>query len=64
MTNSKKVDSCRELFKTMEILPFCSQYIFSLLLYVVNNKHRFTKNFEDINTTIDLLIIFIYPLLI
>ena len=42
--NSEKMDSCRELFKTMEILPFYSQYIFSLLLYVVNNKHIFTKN--------------------
>jgi len=37
---------CRELFKTMEILPFHSQCIFSLLLYVVNNKHLFTKNIE------------------
>jgi len=30
----------------MEILPFCSQYIFSLLLYVVNNKHLFKKNLK------------------
>jgi hypothetical protein len=30
----------------MEILPFYSQYIFSLLLYVVNNKYLFTKNLE------------------
>ena len=27
----------------MEILPFCSQYIFFLLLPVVNNKHFLTK---------------------
>ena len=39
MTNSKKMDTCRELFKTMAILPLLfSPYIFSLLLYVVNNK--------------------------
>jgi len=38
--------SCRELFKTTEILPFYSQYIVSLLLYVVNNKHLFTNNLE------------------
>ena len=44
MTNSNKMDSCRELFKTMEILPIYDQYIFSLLLYVVNNEHLFTKN--------------------
>ena len=43
------MDSCRELFKTMEILPFYSQYIFSLLFYVVNNKHLFTKNLEVLN---------------
>ena len=35
---------CRELFKTMEILPFFSQYIFSLLFYVVKNKRLFPKN--------------------
>ena len=46
MNKSKKMDSCRELFKTMAILPFYSQYLFSLLLYVVSNKHLFTKNLE------------------
>jgi hypothetical protein len=30
----------------MEILPFYSQYIFSLSMYVVNNVHLFTKNME------------------
>ena len=42
----KKMDSCRELFKTMEILPLYSQSVFSLLMYLVNNKHIFTKNLE------------------
>jgi len=46
MTDLKKMDSCRELFKAMEILPFYSQYIFPLLLYVGNNIHLFTKNLE------------------
>jgi len=49
MTNSMKVDSCREKCKIMEILPFYSQYIFSLLLCVVSNKHLFTKNIEGHN---------------
>jgi len=62
ITNSRKMDSCRDLFKTMEILPFYSQYIFSLLLYVVNKKHLFTRTEKSITTTLDLLIIFIYPL--
>jgi len=40
------MDSSRELFKTMEILPFYSQYLFSLLMSVVNDKHLFTKILE------------------
>jgi len=43
INKSKKMDSCREMFETMEILPLYSQYIFSLLMYVVNNKHLFTN---------------------
>jgi hypothetical protein len=48
----KKGDSCRESFREMKILPLCSQYIFSLMLCVVNNRHVFTKNSEihDIDT--------------
>ena len=42
----KKMHSCREMFKTTEILRFCSQYIVSFLMYVVKNKHLFTKNLE------------------
>jgi len=44
MTKSNKMESCRKLFKEMEILPFYSQYIFSILMYVVNNKHLFIQN--------------------
>jgi hypothetical protein len=46
MTNSKKTKSCKTLFKEREILPFYCQYIFSLVMYMVNNKHLFTKNLE------------------
>ena len=46
MINSKKMDSCTELFKTLETLPFYSHYIFSVLLSLVNKKHLFTKNLE------------------
>jgi hypothetical protein len=31
-------DSCRDAFRDWEILPLQSQYIFSLLIFVVNNK--------------------------
>jgi hypothetical protein len=38
MTGQGNRTSCRELFKKLEILPLKSQYIFSILLFVVNNK--------------------------
>jgi len=44
MNKAKKMDSYRELFKSMKIFPLYSQYIFSLLMYVANNKHLFTRN--------------------
>jgi hypothetical protein len=44
MTNSGKMDSCRALFKRMKILPLYSQYIYSLLLYMMNNKQLFMDN--------------------
>jgi len=40
------MDPCRELFKTMEILLFYFQHIFSLLMYVVKNKHLFTNTLD------------------
>ena len=46
ITNSKPGDSCRQLFKKLGILPLMSQYIFSLLLIIVNNKVLFQINFE------------------
>jgi hypothetical protein len=46
MSNSGYRDSCRALFKQLEILPFKSQYIFSLLMFIVNNKDQFESNLE------------------
>jgi len=37
-------ESCRELFKELKILTLSSQYIFSLLLFVVNNRDYFVSN--------------------
>jgi hypothetical protein len=37
--NSRMRDSCRELFQRLEILPLHSQYIFSLLIFVIKHKH-------------------------
>lgn len=46
ITNSGNRDSCRKLFKKMEILPFYSQYLYTLILYMVNNKHLFKANMD------------------
>jgi hypothetical protein len=52
ITNSRNRDVCRKLFKKLKILPLYSQYIFSLLLYITNNKQLFLTNLEihKINT--------------
>ena len=38
--------SCRELFKKLNILPLYSQYILSLLFFVVKNIDEFITNSE------------------
>jgi len=45
-------DSCREYFKKLRILPLQSQYILSLLLFVIDNGNYFKVNSEihNINT--------------
>ena len=44
--------SCRKLFKRLNILPLHSQYILSLLLFVVNNidKSAINSDVHSINT--------------
>ena len=46
ITNLKKMDSFREMFKTMEILLFLYSVFIFTLLYVVNNKHWIRKKLE------------------
>jgi len=46
ITESRPKNSCRRLFKKLVILPLMSQYIFSLLLFIVNNKDLFQMNSE------------------
>jgi hypothetical protein len=52
MTISRSRDPCRWLFKWLEIMPLQSQYIFSVLLFVVENKELYTlnQNIHNINT--------------
>lgn len=44
MMNADNGQSCRELFRRLNILPLYSQYILSLLLFVVKNLHLFRRN--------------------
>jgi hypothetical protein len=46
ITNSKVRESCREALKNMQIVILYSQYIFSLILFTVKDKHLFTPNNE------------------
>jgi hypothetical protein len=49
---AKSKDSCKELFSKIGILILYSQYMFSILMFVVKNKDSFTLNmeFHKINT--------------
>jgi len=51
MTKSRSRDSCRHLFKRLEILPLQPQYILSVLLFMVKNKDLYTTNQEIHNIT-------------
>jgi hypothetical protein len=46
LTNTRPRDSCREVFKNMEIMTLYSHYTYSLILYTVNNKYLFNANNE------------------
>jgi len=46
MTGCRSTDSCRKLFINLEILPLPSQYILSLLLFIIRNKAQLLVNSE------------------
>jgi len=46
MTGCRSTDSCRKLFINLEILPLPSQYILSLLLFMLRDKNQFLVNSE------------------
>jgi hypothetical protein len=50
ITRCGSTDSCRDLFKNLKILYLQSQYILSLLLFLVN-KNKFLSN-SDVTTHI------------
>jgi hypothetical protein len=47
MMDCKSKTLCKNLFRRLEILPFASQYIFSLMLLVVENKNIFIFNSKN-----------------
>jgi hypothetical protein len=46
ITNSRNRDSYRHLFTKSDILPFYSEYLFSLLMFVIDNISLFKTNSE------------------
>jgi len=52
ITNTSSRDSCRQLFKQLQICSLPSQYIFSLLVFVNKNRGLFQSNSEihNLNT--------------
>jgi hypothetical protein len=46
ITSAGRRDSCRDIFKKLSVLPLQSQYIFSLLMFIVKNKEFFKTNLE------------------
>jgi hypothetical protein len=52
MTCCNNRASYRNLFRKLEIFPLVSQYIFSLMLFVVNNKNIFVLNSDKHNVSV------------
>ena len=52
ITNSSRHDTCQQLFKHLQTLSLPSQYIFSLLVFVIKNRDFFHSNSEihNLNT--------------
>ena len=61
ITSSRPRDSRRELFKNLEILPLYSQYIYSISIYAVKNKHLFHTNNQTHIFTQDIKPTYIRP---
>jgi hypothetical protein len=47
ITGHRGRTSCRNLFKELKILRMKSQYIFSILLFVIKNRNLFITNYDN-----------------
>jgi len=54
ITSSRTRDSCRKLFKKLEILPLYSQYIYSISIFVIKTKVYFIQTIRSTVSTQDL----------
>jgi hypothetical protein len=46
ITNSGSKESCRYLFEKLKIITFYSQFLYSLILFTINNDHLFNSVYE------------------
>jgi hypothetical protein len=46
MTGSRHITSCKHLFQSLGILTVPSQYILSLMNFVLQNQEKYTLNIE------------------
>ena len=60
MTDSGSKDSCRDLFRKMGILPFYSKYIYSMLIYIINNMQLYKGTRIFIITIQEIMLIYIH----
>ncbi len=58
--NSSRNASCQQLFKDLNILPLKSQYIYSILIFVIKT-HKFLSNSQIHKSTQGKLLIYMYP---
>jgi hypothetical protein len=56
-----EIEFCREYFRKLKILPLQSQYIYSLLLFVINNRQHFKINSDIHNIKARKNLDFYYP---
>jgi hypothetical protein len=58
ITHTRPRDSCKEIFKNKQMMTLYLQYIYSIILFVVNNKYIFTTNNAVYNITLATIITF------
>jgi hypothetical protein len=46
ITNTNNRDSCKQHFTNLRTMTLYSQYIFSIIMFTLNNKHLFSSNNE------------------